>query len=139
MFEDLTLPVVVVAAAVDSINPCAIGVILFLVSVLLRFSARTGTILKLGLVYVATVYVVYTASGLGLVWFQHELIELGLARWVGTGVGSLVILLGLIEVKDFFWPGRGPSLGIAEKHKERLVQMAERTPRRPAANEPARA
>ena len=36
MAFDLTLPVVIAAALVDSINPCAIGVMLLLVAVLSR-------------------------------------------------------------------------------------------------------
>jgi cytochrome c biogenesis protein CcdA len=124
--ENLTLAIVLGAAAVDSINPCAIGVILFLSSVLMRVSSDQRTLLQLGAVYIATVYVVYTLSGLGLIWFQHALIARGLAEVVGVVVGILVIALGLVEIKDFFWYGKGPSLEIAPRHKERITRMAER-------------
>ncbi len=126
MAEDLTLAVVLGAAVVDSINPCAIGVILFLSSVLLRVSEHRQQLLRLGGVYILTVYVVYMLSGLGLVWFQSMLIERGFAVWVGIGVGALVVLLGLVELKDVFFYGRGISLEIAPRHRERLVQMAQR-------------
>ena len=126
MTEDLTLPIVLGAALIDSINPCAIGVILFLSSVLLKVSERKQLLLRMGIVYIATVYVVYTLSGLGLVWFQHALIERGLAQIVGTAVGVLVILLGLIELKDVFWYGKGISLEIAPQHRARLNEMAQR-------------
>jgi cytochrome c biogenesis protein CcdA len=124
--DDLTLPIVLGAAVVDSINPCAIGVILFLASVLLKVSERKQQLLRLGMVYIATVYVVYTVSGLGLIWFQHTLIERGLAEIVGITVGLLVILLGLIELKDVFWYGKGISLEIAPQHRARLIDMAQR-------------
>jgi cytochrome c biogenesis protein CcdA len=114
------------AAVIDSINPCAIGVILFLSSVLLKVSARKQLLLRLGAVYISTVYVVYTVSGLGLIWFQHALIERGLAEIVGTTVGTLVVLLGLIELKDVFWYGKGISLEIAPQHRARLNEMAQR-------------
>jgi cytochrome c biogenesis protein CcdA len=124
--EDLTWAIVLGAAAVDSVNPCAIGVILFLSSALLRVSTDKRALLQLGIVYTATVFVVYTLSGLGLIWFQHLLIERGLAEAVGVTVGALVIGLGLLELKDCFWYGRGPSLEIAPRHKERISRMAGR-------------
>ena len=126
MIQDLTLPIVLGAAVIDSINPCAIGVILFLSSVLLKVSARKQLLFRLGIIYITTVYVVYTVSGLGLIWFQHALIERGLAEIVGTAVGSLVVLLGLIEIKDVFWYGKGISLEIAPQHRARLNEMAQR-------------
>lgn len=125
MHEDITLALVIGAALVDSINPCAIGVLLFLSSVLLRISSRS-TLLRLGAIYIATVYVVYVLSGLGLIWFQHALIRRGFAQIVGITVGAFVIALGLIEIKDFFWCGKGISLEISPRHKEKITRMAER-------------
>lgn len=125
MSDDLTWTLVVGAALVDSINPCAIGVILFLSSALLRVSSRKA-LLRLGVTYIVTVYIVYLLSGLGLIWFQHVLISKGFAEITGTLVGSLVILLGLIEIKDFFWYGKGISLEISTRNRERLTQMAQR-------------
>lgn len=125
MHEDITLALVIGAALVDSINPCAIGVLLFLSSVLLRTSSRS-TLLRLGAIYIVTVYVVYVLSGLGLIWFQHALIRRGFAQIVGITVGAFVIALGLIEIKDFFWCGKGISLEISPRHKEKITRMAER-------------
>jgi cytochrome c biogenesis protein CcdA len=125
MSEDLTWTLVIGAALVDSINPCALGVILFLSSALLRVSSRKDLLVKLGGIYITTVYVVYTLSGLGLIWFQYELISKGFAEIVGVLVGVLVIVLGLIELKEFFWYGKGISLEITAGHKEKLVKMAE--------------
>jgi len=125
VIEDLTLGIVLGAAIIDSINPCAIGVILFLSSALLRVSSKKKLLLYLGGVYIGTVYVVYTLSGLGLIWFQHTLISQGFAEIVGMVVGALVIVLGLIELKDFFWYGQGISLEIAPRYKEKLTKMAE--------------
>jgi len=122
--DELTLGIVLGAAAIDSINPCAIGVLLFLSSVLLRSSADKKTLMTLGITYIATVFVVYILSGLGLIWFQHTLIERGFAEIIGTIVGVAVIVLGLIEIKDFFWYGKGISLEIAPAYKEKLSRMA---------------
>ncbi len=124
MPTDLTLWVVLVAALVDSINPCAIGVLVFLSSVLLRLSDDKRRLLRLGGLYIVTVYIVYMVSGLGLVWFQHAFIERGWAELLGTAVGVFVIGLGLIEIKEFFWYGKGVSLEIAPRCKRRINEMA---------------
>ncbi len=124
MAVDLTWALVLGAAFIDSINPCAIGVILFLSSALLRVSSRPA-LLRLGVTYIITVYVVYILSGLGLVWFQHTLISKGFAEITGIIVGVFVIILGLIEIKDFFWYGKGISLEISPEHKEQLTRMAQ--------------
>ena len=124
MGDELTLAIVLGAAIIDSINPCAIGVLLFLSSVLLRVSTDKKILLTLGMTYIATVFVVYTLSGLGLIWFQHMLIERGFAEIIGTIVGVAVIALGVIEIKDFFWYGKGISLEIAPSYKEKLTRMA---------------
>ncbi len=126
MPDDLTFAIVLGAAVIDSINPCAIGVILFLSSVLLKVSSDKSLLLRLGLIYIATVYVVYTLSGLGLVWFQHTLISKGYAEIIGIIVGIFVISLGLIELKDFFWYGKGISLEISPKHKDKIVALTEK-------------
>ena len=121
---DLKLAVVLSAAVIDSINPCAIGVILFLSSVLLKLSSKRGVMLRLGLVYIATIYIVYMLSGLGLIWFQQSLIQHGFSEIVGITIGVLVIVLGLIELKDFFFYGHGFSLEIAPRYKKKLAEMA---------------
>ena len=124
MSDELTWALVLGAALVDSVNPCAIGVILFLSSALLRASSRR-TLLRLGVTYIVTVYFVYMLSGLGLIWFQHVLISKGFAEITGIFVGSFVIILGLIEIKDFFWYGKGISLEIPPRYKEQLTEMAQ--------------
>ncbi len=126
MPDDLTFAIVLGAAVIDSVNPCAIGVILFLSSVLLKVASDKELLLRLGLIYIATVYVVYMLSGLGLVWFQHTLINKGYAELIGIIVGVFVILLGLIELKDFFWYGKGISLEISPKNKDKIVALTEK-------------
>ena len=124
MSEQLTLAIVLAAALVDSINPCAIGVILFLATVLLRTTDNRRYLLTTGSIYVGTIYLVYMLSGLGLIWFQYQLVSRGYAEFVGTVVGVLIILLGLVELKDVFWYGRGFSLEIPHRYKDRIVKLS---------------
>tara|TARA_Y100000310_G_scaffold343159_1_gene449493 strand:+ start:6890 stop:7603 length:714 start_codon:yes stop_codon:yes gene_type:complete len=123
LIESLTLPVVLGTAVIDSINPCAIGVLVLLLGVLMRNSKDKARMIKIAMIYSLVVFVVYLISGLGLVWFQSFLISLGFAVIVGTIVGALVIIGGLIEIKDFFWYGKGFSLMIPYRYSIKLKKM----------------
>ncbi len=124
------LPIVILTALVDSINPCAIGVLILLLGTLMFLSKDRGKMLFTGTVYILAVYVTYFLAGIGLLFFLQNIgasiIDLPLlgpiavANFIGVIVAMIVIIGGLIEVKDFFWYGRGFSLSISPKHAERI-------------------
>lgn len=102
------LPAVVVAAVIDSINPCAIAIILFLISSLF-LSASKKKVLIYGSIYIGTIFIIYLGIGLGFIYFLDSI---NISPLFFAAVGILLILAGLFSVKDYFWYGRGPSLGI---------------------------
>ena len=106
-----TLGVVVGTAAIDSINPCAIGVLILMVSVVLSGGGTLKRMLLLGSLYVFAIFVTYLLAGLGLIYFLSS-IPLFVTEYLSIIVGSIIILAGIIEVKDFFWYGQGFSLHI---------------------------
>ncbi len=111
-----TLATVVATAVVDSINPCAIGVLILLISTLL-IAKRQGEMLKIGLLYIGAVYLTYFSFGLGLIAFL-SVIPLVVTEYISITVGFLVVIAGLIEIKDYYWYGRGYSLMISHKHAD---------------------
>lgn len=120
---DVKLITVITTALVDSINPCAIGVLILLVSTLLALSKNHGRMLMVGLIYIAAVFISYFMAGLGLLYFIQKF---QIADLVGTTVGILVILLGFIEIKDFFWYGRGISLTIPKSQVSKIKEKVKR-------------
>src|SRR3990167_4253767 len=76
--------------------------------------------LVIGLIYIAAVYITYLLAGVGLLLFIQRF---NLAEPIGIFVGVLVILLGLIEIKDFWWYGKGFTLSIPYK---KSLQIKER-------------
>lgn len=114
-----TLVTIIVSAAIDSINPCAIGVLVLLISTLL-VTKRKDHLLKIGLLYVFAVYVTYFAFGLGLIAFL-AIIPQVIAEYISIAVGLLVVFGGLVEVKDYFWYGKGFSLMIG-KDNAKIIQ-----------------
>lgn len=118
---DISLPtwsVVFVTALIDSINPCAIGVLVILIATLLSLSHNKNKMLAVGAIYIAAVFLTYLAAGFGLLIFIQKLQLSQELSWI---VGILVILLGLVEIKDFWWYGKGISLQIPAKRAKQVM------------------
>jgi cytochrome c biogenesis protein CcdA len=120
VYDDLGLWVVVGAALVDSVNPCAFGVLLFLMAVLLSMGSAKRAF-RSGMVYTFVIFLVYLAAGLGIMRFAGGFLA---SFGVRTFVGIVVLVGGLIELKDFFWEGKGISLKIPDKVKPSLEKHA---------------
>lgn len=123
MFDLPTLGLVIGSAAIDSINPCAIGVLILMISVLLGGGHSTRRLLGLGLAYIFAIYVTYLVAGLGLVYF-FSAIPIVLAEYLSLFVGLLVITAGLFEIKDFFWYGKGFSLQIPKYFANKIHEYS---------------
>lgn len=110
----LDLGVVIGAALIDSINPCAIGVLLFLIAFLIAIKGSRKRILFIGSAYIFAVFLTYLLAGLGLL---TVISVYNLGKWFKIIAGVILIIAGIIEVKDFFWSGRGISLKIPDRVK----------------------
>ncbi len=128
MFEYLTIPALIGGAAIDSINPCAFAVMIFLLGYLLALGS-SKLILRVGLVYIVTIFVVYFLAGLGLL---KALTAFGLAGIIYKIAAIILLFVGLVNVKDFFWYGKGFTLAIPESKKP-LLQKYIRKASIPAA------
>ena len=119
-----TLGIVAGTAAIDSINPCAIGVLILMISVVLSGKGTVGRMLLLGGLYIFAVFLTYLIAGLGLIYFLAS-IPLFVTEYLSIIVGSFIILAGLVEIKDFFWYGRGFSLGIPVVFTKKIHQLSQ--------------
>ncbi len=108
----ITLPTVIVAAAVDGINPCAFTVLLlFITSILATMQAGEQSInavrvrlLGQGGIYIAAVFLTYLALGVGLL----KTLDFFTRQHLPARFGALAaILFGLWMLKDFFLPDLG--------------------------------
>lgn len=114
-----TLSVVVLSAAIDSVNPCAIGVLILMVSVVLSGKGSMRRLLMLGGLYIFSIFLTYLLAGIGLMYFLAN-VPLFVAEYLALLVGSIVILAGILEIKDFFWYGKGFSLQIPPYFAEKI-------------------
>ncbi len=110
-FNLTTFWIITSAALVDSINPCAIAVLLILLSSLLTTKDKAQAV-KIGLVFSFGLFTAYFLAGLGL-FSVFNLFELQkYAEYIHWFIGGLAIILGLFNIKDFFWYGKGTSIEI---------------------------
>jgi len=92
------------AAVVDSINPCAIAVLLILLTALMIASGDKKRALYGGLAFTLSIYITYFLFGLGLL----QLIAItNIAGIIAKIVGVIALIIGLANIKDFFIYGGG--------------------------------
>jgi hypothetical protein len=119
--DGTSLPLMtVLIAGLDAFNPCAFFVLLFLLSMLVHQHSR-ARMLAIGGVFVLVsglMYFAFMAAWLNL--FQ----VFGQLAWVTLAAGAVALAIGLVNVKDFFFFGRGVSLSIPESSKPGIYRRA---------------
>ncbi len=118
--DTLPLLTIIGAALVDSINPCAIAVLLILLTALLAANEKKRAI-KAGLAFSTAIFIFYFLFGLGLF---SAIQVIGLSYWFYKVVGFLAILIGLGNIKDYFWYGGGGFvMEIPRKWRPKMKQL----------------
>lgn len=123
MSDQLTLGIVLGAALVDSINPCVFGVLIFLVTFMFNLFKSAKKMLLGGLLYSAVVYVTYLLIGFGILKLA---LNTGIATTFYWVAALIAIVAGLLEIKDYFWYGRGFTLQIVPGGAERIKYYTNR-------------
>lgn len=124
--EALSFPLVTVAGLVDGVNPCAIGMMVMLLGYLLVFVKKPERIIRTGLLYILVVFLTYLVVGLGLYSVVSQLDLVTEARILNLVVGALLIIVGVVQFKDFLGIEAGPHLRIPTASKEKLGALIER-------------
>jgi cytochrome c biogenesis protein CcdA len=98
---------------IDGFNPCAMWVLVFLLSVLAGLNDRRKLIIVAGTFVLISglAYFIFMAAWLNV----FRLI--GLVRWAQIALGVLAVGMGAIHIKDFFAFKKGLSLSIPESAK----------------------
>lgn len=121
-----TLLAVITTAIIDSINPCAIGVMILMVSAVLGAGKSVKRLIVLGGIYIFAVFLAYLLAGFGLLYFLSG-IPLFVTEYLSISVGMVIIFAGILEIKDFFWYGKWFSLSIPAYFSQKLHGKASRT------------
>jgi glutaredoxin len=113
----LGLPLFTLALGLlDGFNPCAMWVLLFLLSLLVHLRDRRRMALVAGtFVFVSgAVYYAFMAAWLNV------FLWVGLSDMLRWALGGVALVIGAFNVKDFLQPGWGPTLAIAASAKPGL-------------------
>lgn len=113
----LTLPVVLGTAVIDSLNPCAISVLIILIGFLLAVHGSKKKILFLGGVYIFAVYLAYFLAGLGIIKFIGHF---NLAKIINAIAGIVLLVAGIFSFKEVAQPG-STFLRIPDRAKKLLT------------------
>jgi glutaredoxin len=117
----LGLPLFTLAIGlVDGFNPCAMWVLLFLLSLLTHVERRSRILMVAGTFVLISglVYFAFMAA-----WLNIFLI-IGYSRLIQVILATLAICVGIVHLKDFFALHRGLSLSIPESVKPTLYEHA---------------
>lgn len=121
--EQIGLPLFTLAIGlVDGFNPCAMWVLMFLLSILVNLRSRWKILSVAGtFVFISgAAYFAFMAA-----WLNVFLV-LGMVTWVRLTLATLAIVMGVIHVKDFFAFKRGLTLSIPESARPGIYERVRR-------------
>lgn len=120
---DLSLPVLtILLAGLDAFNPCAFFVLLFLLSLLTHQHQRSRMLL-IGGIFVLCSGVLYFAF---MAAWLNVFLVVGNLAWITAAAGALALLIGALNLKDYFAFPHGPSLSISAERQADLFQRGRR-------------
>ena len=120
---DLSLPVLtILLASLDAFNPCAFFVLLFLLS-LLTHQRQRSRMLLIGGVFVAFSGLLYFAF---MAAWLNVFMVVGNLPWITATAGIVAVLIGVLNIKDYFAFKQGLSLSISDTRQADLFQRSRR-------------
>lgn len=117
MVDNITLSWIIGGALLDSINPCVFGVLIFLIAFMNKVFKKKRMMLIGGILYSVVVYITYLLLGLGIL---KAAVSFDFARGFYMFAAAIAIIAGLLEIKDYFWYGKGFSLQMIPGGAERI-------------------
>jgi len=118
---DLSLPAqTVIVAVVDSFNPCSFFILMFLLNLLIYARSRKRMLLVGGIFifFSGLFYFIFMWILLNSLLLTIEYIDV-----ITVVVGVLSLVLGFINIKDFFFFKKGVSLGVSEDKKPGIFRQ----------------
>jgi cytochrome c biogenesis protein CcdA len=95
LVPSLTLPVVIISGLIDGINPCAFSLLIFFLSFLFNLKKRRLSVLSLGSIYIAGIFIGYLSLGLGIL---HTISILGIMHPFAVVSIFLLVVMGVLQI-----------------------------------------
>lgn len=117
----VSIPVIVGASLVDAINPCAFAVLVILMTTVISKKNRKQALYS-GLSFSAAIFISYILMGLGI---YKAVSATGIASSLTIIVGTLAIVLGLFNLKDWLWYGKLFHMEVPMSWRPRMTKLIE--------------
>jgi len=117
--SELSLPVItIVLAAADSFNPCSFFMLLFLLSLIIHMQLRKRILLVGGIFvfFSGLFYFLMMAAILNIILILEN------QTIITIIAGILALIFAVLNIKDFFFFKKGPSLSIPDSKKPKLFK-----------------
>ncbi len=95
------LPLVLIAALLDSVHPCSFSILLITIAFLFGIQVSRKKILQLGGTYIAGIFVAYFLIGLGILKVLHLF---NTPHFMGKLGATLLITFGVLNLLNRFFP-----------------------------------
>lgn len=117
------LPLVGIAALIDSVNPCAFGILLLTIAFLFSIGETRSGIIKIGGIYILGLFTVYILIGLGILQVLHLFNTPHFMAKVGSG---LLIALGGVNLIGVIFPSFPVRFRIPQAAHRKMAQLVNR-------------
>jgi cytochrome c biogenesis protein CcdA len=117
------LPLVLVSALLDAINPCAFAILLLTLAFLYSIGRLRNNVLRIGGIYIFGIFTAYILIGLGLLQAFHLFNTPNFMGRLGAG---LVIVLGAINIAGYLWPAFPLKLKIPSVSHKKIADLMEK-------------
>ena len=117
------LPLVGVAALIDSVNPCAFSILILTIAFLFSLGRLRSSVLQTGACYILGIFVVYMLIGLGLLQVLHLF---DTPHFMAKAGASLLIVLGLVSLANYAFPAFPVKLAIPHAAHSRMATLMEK-------------
>ena len=118
------LPLVFGSALLDSVHPCSFSILLITIAFLFGLQMTREKILKIGGAYIVGIFASYLFIGLGILKVLHIF---NTPHFMGKLGATLLILFGVINLLNRFFPALPLKLAIPSGVKRPMAALMERT------------
>jgi hypothetical protein len=110
---------IIITALIAAFNPCSLAVAVMSISSLLGKGkhprhAAFHTLMFAAGILIATLAAFYASTA---VWV---LLPINLVGYIGLLIATIIACFGLLEIKDYFWYGKGLSFSLSQNSEQRI-------------------
>lgn len=113
------MALLVFSALIASINPCTMSVLIMSISSLVGKGKHPRHVALHTFMFGLGIFVSYTIFGT-LMMLLFSVLPIGFVGYISLIVGVLICIFGLLEIKDYFWYGKGPSFKLTDITEQKI-------------------